>query len=111
MRPHIQRIDRNMRQAFSNVVGQTQSLSEGNAVPNTPEIKDQDEIHGNYDSNKSPHASTSSSPIVLRTINGDFTMHDTSVHRTNISSFNVEYNAITNSFNDDYSANSSGRCL
>lgn len=62
------------------------------------------EIHGNKDP-KTPGRGP-----VFRTIYGDLTKHDTSVHQTNISSFNTENNTIKNSFNDNSSVESSVKC-
>jgi hypothetical protein len=51
LRPHIQRINRNMRRTFSKVPRQTRSMSEDNFIPNMP---------GNND--EEPEGANSSSP-------------------------------------------------
>lgn len=104
--PHsVRHIEQRMLQTFSN-----STQSEGNAVSNMPRNNDDEEFDENNDSdpNKPPTVSTSSSSRpTIRTVKGNLTKHDNSFRKTNISSFNAEYNEIENSFNDNYTVDSS----
>ena len=53
----------------------------------------------NGDPNKPPPVSTSSRGLTIRTIEGNLTVYDNTVHQTNISSHNVKGNKVINSFN------------
>ena len=53
----------------------------------------------NDDPNKPPPVSTSSRGPTIRTINGNFTKFNNSVHQKNISSHNVKGNTVINSCN------------
>ncbi|KAF8816230.1 hypothetical protein BYT27DRAFT_6468202 [Phlegmacium glaucopus] len=72
-------------------------------------------IHGNNDRTKPPPVSTSgfNSPPSSSggSKYGDYPTRDTSVHRTNISSYNMENNTIKNSFNDNSLVDSRGKHL
>jgi len=107
VRPHIQHINERMRQVFSKTPGQTQPLSEGNHSQSA--AAHQDEIHEDNDLHKPLPTSNSSSGPIFRTIKGDLTRYDTSVHQTNISSFNTERNTIKKSFNNNSLIDSSGK--
>ena len=102
----VQFIDWRMRQTFEN-----RSLSDGNVPPNSMprnnyEDDEDSEFDESNDPNRPPPLSTSSEPII-RTIIGDYTKHDNSVYKTNISSYNAERNTI---LNYDYSSRQ-GLCL
>ena len=100
----IQFIGQRTLQTFPN-----RSLSEGNVPPNMPRNNnhdDDEEFDERNDPNRPPPLSTSSEPII-RTFEGNYTKHDNSVHKTNISSYNTEGNTIENSFNYNYSSRQS----
>ena len=100
----VQFIDQRMRQTFGN-----RSLSDGNVPPNMPRnnYEDDEEFDESNDSNRPlPPLSTSSEPII-RTFEGNYTKHDNSVHKTNISSHNAERNKVENCFNYNYSSRQS----
>jgi activator of HSP90 ATPase len=98
--PHLQHFEQRMRQTFSKPKGQPQSSSEVNVVQNFPRNNDNDGFDGNNDPNNPPPVSTSSSGPTVRTIKGNYTKHDNSEHKLNISSFNVEDNEVIDSFNN-----------
>jgi len=95
---HMQNIDQKMRQAFSKSDGQPRPLSEENGVPNMPRNNDDDGSYNNVPNN-TPHVPSSSSGPTYRTIKGNLTKYDESKHETNISSNNVKFNKVKDSFN------------